>query len=327
MGIIKKIALGIVELPNNLVLAPMAGVCDMPFRKICREKGAGLVCMEMVSAKGILYKNKNTAQLLETDEGERPVSLQLFGSDADILGEMAAQIGDKPFDILDFNMGCPMPKIVNNKEGSALMKEPSLVEKILSALTKASKKPVTVKIRKGFDDESVNAVEIAKIAQSCKVAAIAVHGRTREQYYSGEADWKIISEVKRAVNIPVIGNGDISCYKDIKRMYEMTGCDAFMIGRAARGNPWIFEQVLKQSENDDDLNEAVFGKPSFDEVRKMIIRQAKMLSELKGEYTAVREMRKHAGWYTAGYPGSAKLRVRINEAESISRLEEILYSR
>ena len=316
MDIVKGISIGSVRLPNNLMLAPMAGVCDMPFRMICKEKGAGLVCMEMVSAKGILYKNKNTAQLLETNEGERPVSLQLFGRDPEILGRIAGEIQGLPFDILDFNMGCPMPKIVNNGEGSALMKEPSLVEKILSALAKASQKPVTVKIRKGFDDKSVNAVEIARIAQSCGVSALAVHGRTREQYYSGEADWKIISEVKKAVDIPIIGNGDIACYKDIKRMYEMTGCDAFMIGRAARGNPWIFEQILKQSENDE--------KPSFDEVRKMIIRQAKMLSGLKGEYTAVREMRKHAGWYTAGYPGSAKLRVRINEAESISQLEEIL---
>lgn len=274
--------------------------------------------MEMVSAKAIYYCNKNTEELLEIDEGERPVSLQLFGSDADIIAQMAAQIEERPFDILDFNMGCPVPKVVNNGEGSALMKQPKLVEEILTKLVRAIRKPVTVKIRKGFDEDHINAVEIAKIAESCGVAAVAVHGRTREQYYSGKADWDIIRQVKEAVQIPVIGNGDLLCAKDVLRMKAQTGCDGFMIGRGAQGNPWIFKQILYSLEHGEEL-----PKPAIEEVVRMVLRHGELLVRVKGEYTGMREMRKHAAWYTSGYKNSAKLRGGINEVESIGQLKEL----
>lgn len=310
--------IGNVTLDNPLVLAPMAGVTDLPFRLLCKEHGVGLVCMEMVSAKAIYYKNKNTEQLLEIYPQERPVSLQLFGSDADIIAEMAAKIEDRPFDILDFNMGCPVPKVVNNGEGSALMKNPKLVEEILTKLVRAVKKPVTVKIRKGFDEEHVNAVEIARIAESCGVAAVAVHGRTRQQYYSGHADWDIIRQVKEAVQIPVIGNGDLHTAEDVCRMKEQTGCDGFMIGRGAQGNPWIFEQILHKLETGEEL-----PRPTVQEVTEMVLRHARLQVEIKGEYTGMREIRKHAAWYTAGYRNSSKLRGKINEVETIQQLEEL----
>ena len=314
----ETLKIGNVTLDNPLVLAPMAGVTDLPFRLLCKEHGVGLVCMEMVSAKAIYYKNKNTEQLLEIYPEERPVSLQLFGSDADIIAEMAAKIEERPFDILDFNMGCPVPKVVNNGEGSALMKNPKLVEEILTKLVRAVKKPVTVKIRKGFDEEHVNAVEIAKIAESCGVAAVAVHGRTRQQYYSGHADWDIIRQVKEAVQIPVIGNGDLHTAEDVCRMKEQTGCDGFMIGRGAQGNPWIFEQILHKLETGEDL-----PRPTVQEVTEMVLRHARLQVEIKGEYTGMREIRKHAAWYTAGYRNSSKLRGKINEVETIQQLEEL----
>lgn len=314
----ETLKIGNVTLDNPLVLAPMAGVTDLPFRLLCKEHGVGLVCMEMVSAKAIYYKNKNTEQLLEIYPQERPVSLQLFGSDADIIAEMAAKIEDRPFDILDFNMGCPVPKVVNNGEGSALMKNPKLVEEILTKLVRAVKKPVTVKIRKGFDEEHVNAVEIARIAESCGVAAVAVHGRTRQQYYSGHADWDIIRQVKEAVQIPVIGNGDLHTAEDVCCMKEQTGCDGFMIGRGAQGNPWIFEQILHKLETGEEL-----PRPTVQEVTEMVMRHARLQVEIKGEYTGMREIRKHAAWYTAGYRNSSKLRGKINEVETIQQLEEL----
>ena len=272
-----ELKIGNVTLENNLILAPMAGVTDLPFRLLCRRQGAGLLCMEMVSAKAIYYKNKNTELLMEIHPEEHPVSLQLFGSDPDILAAMAAQIEERPFEILDFNMGCPVPKVVNNREGSALMKDPKLVEEILTKLVKAVKKPVTVKIRKGFDEEHVNAVEIAKIAESCGVAAVAVHGRTRQQYYSGKADWDIIRQVKEAVSIPVIGNGDILCAQDVIRMKEQTGCDGFMIGRGAQGNPWIFQQILHQLETGEEM-----PRPSRQEVVDMMQNQHKFETATAG---------------------------------------------
>lgn len=314
----KTLQIGNVTLENNLVLGPMAGVTDLPFRLLCKEQGAGLLCMEMVSAKGIYYNNKNTEQLLAIDEREHPVSLQLFGSDPEIMSEMAKKIEERPFDILDINMGCPVPKVVNNGDGSALMKNPVLAGKIIEKTARAIKKPVTVKIRKGFDDAHINAVEMAKVAEASGAAAIAVHGRTREQYYSGRADWDIIRQVKEAVKIPVIGNGDILTPEDAIRMEEQTGCDGFMIARGAQGNPWIFAQILHYFKTGEHLL-----KPTAEEMVQMMLRHAKMQLAFKGDYTGIREIRKHAAWYTAGYPNAARLRSAINEVESYEQLEEL----
>ena len=314
-----ELQIGNVKLENDLILGPMAGVTDLPFRLLCKEQGAGLLCMEMVSAKGIMYNNKNTKFLLTIDERERPVSLQLFGSDPDIISEQAKRIEELPFDILDINMGCPVPKIVNNGDGSALMKNPLLAGEIIEKTARAIQKPVTVKIRKGFDEEHINAVEMAHIAQESGAAAIAVHGRTREQYYSGKADWEIIRKVKEAVKIPVIGNGDVWTPQVASDMRKQTGCDGVMIGRGAQANPWIFKQILHYEQTGELLE-----KPSPQEVTEMILRHAKMQMEFKGEYTGMREIRKHAAWYTAGYKNSAKLRGKINETETYEELKELL---
>ncbi len=317
-----KLKIGNVELDSPVALAPMAGVTDLPFRILCREQGCGLMCTEMVSAKALLYKNRNTKPLLETKPEERPVAVQLFGSDPDIMSEMALMLEEGPYDIIDVNMGCPVPKIVNNGEGSALMKNPKLAGEILSAMTRKLKKPVTVKFRKGFNDESVNAVEFAKMAEQSGAAAVAVHGRTREQFYSGKADWDIIRRVKEAVSIPVIGNGDIFTPQDAGRMMEETGCDGVMVARGAKGNPWIFSRIdhyLKTGE--------VLPKPEPEEVKQMILRHAALLAEFKGEYTAMREMRKHVSWYTAGYPHSAALRNDINLVETMEELQELVLKR
>lgn len=313
-----KLKIGSVELNNPFILAPMAGVCDLPFRLLCKEKGAAMVCTEMVSAKAIYYNNKNTKELLTIDKNEGPVSLQLFGSEPKLMAEMAKRIEEIPFDILDFNMGCPVPKVVNNGEGSALMKNPVLAGHIIEAMVNAISKPVTVKIRAGFDAEHINAVEIAKIAENSGAAAITVHARTREQYYSGKADREIIRLVKEAVTIPVIGNGDIDCYESAKHMLEYTGCDGVAIGRGAEGNPWIFEELNAKYAGLD------YNKPSLEEVKEMIMRHARMLIDYKGEYIGIREMRKHAAWYTAGFKGASKLRGCLNEVSSIESLEEII---
>ena len=311
--------IGNVNLANPYILAPMAGVTDLPFRLLCKEQGAGLLCMEMISAKALQYKNKNTKALLAIHPDEYPVSLQLFGSDPKIMSEMAKMIEELPFQILDINMGCPVPKVVRNGEGSALMKNPELVHEIVSAVSKAIKKPVTVKIRKGFDDDNINAVEIAKIIEDAGGAAVAVHGRTREQYYSGKADWDIIRQVKEAVSIPVIGNGDVVDAASAEALVEQTGCDGIMIGRGAEGNPWIFKQILHYMETGETL-----ARPTQHEVKEMMLRHARMQVEYKGGAIGIREMRKHVAWYTAGFPHSAKLRAAINQVESLQALEQML---
>lgn len=308
-----------IDIPNSVFLAPMAGVTDLPFRLLCKEMGCGLVYTEMVSAKGLLYDNENTKQLLVVDEREHPVAVQLFGSDARILAEMAKKIEESDIDMIDINMGCPAPKITKNGEGSALMKNPKQIGEIVKAVSSAVKKPVTIKIRKGFDDNTITAVEVAKIAEESGAAAIAVHGRTREQFYSGKADWNIIRQVKEAVSIPVIGNGDVVSPESAKRLFEETNCDAIMIGRGAQGNPWIFKRVLHYLQTGEILEE-----PSPQEKIDMALRHARMLIEFKGEYIGIREMRKHVSWYTKGLLKAGVLRNKINEAQNYEEMEKLL---
>ena len=314
-----KLRIGNTVLENNVILAPMAGVTDLPFRVLCREQGAGCVVTEMVSAKAVLYNNKNTRELLQIDPAERPAAVQLFGSEPDIMAEIAARLEEGPYDYIDVNMGCPAPKIVKNGEGSCLMKTPELVGKIVRSLVESQKKPVTIKFRKGFDEEHINAVEIAKIAEANGASAVAVHGRTREQYYSGKADWDIIREVKAAVQIPVIGNGDIFTPQDAKNLLEHTGCDAIMVGRGAQGNPWIFKRILHYLKTGELLPE-----PTAQERVEKALRHSQMLIAYKGEYIGIREMRKHMAWYMKGLPGAAELRGKLNYAETMAEMEALL---
>ena len=311
--------IGNVEMENPFVLAPMAGVTDLPFRKLCKEQGAGLICMEMVSAKAISFHNKNTEALMEIAPEEHPVSMQLFGSEPELMAEVARSIEERPFDILDINMGCPVPKVVNNGEGSALLKDPDKIVRIVKAVSSAISKPVTVKLRIGFENVPVDIVDIARRTEDAGAKAIAIHGRTRQQYYSGKADWDTIRRVKEAVSIPVIGNGDVDSPLKAEAMIKETGCDAVMVGRAVRGNPWIFREL-----NHYFVAGELLERPSVEEIRDMILRHARAQIDLKGEFTGIREMRKHVAWYTSGMRHSAGLRRESNQISSYEELENLL---
>ena len=315
--------IGNVQLDNEVFLSPMAGVTDLPFRTICKEKGCGMLYTEMINAKALCYDDENTKKMLRMDKDEHPVAVQIFGSDPEFMGKAAIIMNQYPNEILDINMGCPAPKVIKNGDGSALMRNPKLAAEVLTAVVKNSEKPVTLKIRKGWDDDSVNAVEIAKIAEECGISALAIHGRTREQFYSGKAYWDIIAEIKQAINIPVIGNGDVFEVEDAVNMLEKTKCDAIMIGRGAQGNPWIFNRINHYMKTGEILPE-----PTLEEKITTAIRHMNLAVAEHGDYVAVREMRKHIGWYLKGLKNSAKYRDQINKItdykEVIAMLEEYM---
>ena len=313
--------IGNVQLDNEVFLSPMAGVTDLPFRTICKAKGCGMLYTETINAKALCYDDENTKKMLNLEDDGHPVAVQIFGSDPEYMGKAASIMNQYTNDILDINMGCPAPKVIKNGDGSALMRNPKLAAEVLTAVVKNSKKPVTLKIRKGWDDNSVNALEIAKIAEECGISALAIHGRTREQFYSGKADWDIIAEIKQSINIPVIGNGDVFDVQDAVNMLEKTKCDAIMIGRGSQGNPWIFNRINHYMKTGEVLPE-----PTLEEKISTAIKHMNLAVAEHGEYVAVREMRKHIGWYLKGLKNSAKYRDQINKItdykEVISMLEE-----
>lgn len=315
--------IGNVELNGRVFLAPMAGVTDLAFRLICKEKGCDLLYTEMINAKALCYDDEKTKKMLNIKEEEHPIAVQIFGSDPEFMGRAAEILNEYPNEILDINMGCPAPKVVKNGDGSALMKNPELAEKVLLEVVKKSKKPVTLKIRKGWDDNSINALEIARIAENSGISAIAVHGRTREQYYSGKADWEIIRKVKESVNIPVIGNGDVFDINDAIKMLDKTNCDAIMLGRGSQGNPWIFSQINNYLEKG-----IIIPEPNVEERINTAIKHLDLAIAEDGEYVAIREMRKHIAWYLKGLKNSARLRDEINKLESreevVSKLDRYL---
>lgn len=311
--------IGEIKLAAPLALAPMAGITDLPFRLICRRLGCGMTVSEMVSAKGLLYKNVKTTEMLRIDDGERPTAIQLFGSVPEELAEAARMVEASGADMIDFNMGCPVPKIVNNGEGSALMKQPQLAHDILAAMVKAVKIPVTVKFRAGWDDSSRNAVEIAKAVEAAGVSAVAVHGRTRQQFYEGKADWGIIAEVKQAVKVPVFGNGDIFTVEDGLRMLAETGVDGLMIGRGADGNPWIFRELAAVL-----CGEERPAAPSLQERLAQVAEHLDMLIDYKGEHISVKEMRRHISAYLKGLPHAAEFRGRFHKVDTREQFMELL---
>ncbi len=317
------IKIGNLELENKVFLSPMAGVTDLPFRLICKEQNCGMLYTEMINAKALCYDDENTKKMLKIEEAEHPVAVQIFGSDPEFMGRAAEIMNEYPNEILDINMGCPAPKVIKNGDGSALMKNPKLAEEVLKAVVKNSKKPVTLKIRKGWDDNSINAVEIAKIAEASGISALAIHGRTREQYYSGKADWNIIAEIKNNIGIPVIGNGDVFSVEDARNMLDKTNCDAIMIGRGAQGNPWIFKRINHYMQTGEILPE-----PALEEKINTAIKHLDLAVKEHGEYIAVREMRKHIAWYLKGLRNSARIRDEINKIEShqevVNRLNEYM---
>ncbi len=302
-----------------VILAPMAGITDLAFRLLCKEQGCDVVVTEMISAKALYYGNKNTIPLLQIEEEEKPVGVQIFGSEPELMGQMAHKIEDRGFAYIDINMGCPVPKIVNNKEGSALMLQPELAGKIVKEVKAAVSLPVTVKIRLGFDEDHKNAVEFARILEENGVDALAVHGRTREQFYSGKADWETIRQVKAAVSVPVIANGDIFSGEDALAIRAATGCDGIMVGRGCKGNPWLFREIKAAL-----AGQPIPKRPGVDEVAAMLLRHAALCVKYKEEYTGIREMRKHAGWYTAGMRGATKLRDAVNHVTTLSQLETLV---
>lgn len=316
---VKKLKIGNVELSNNLILAPMAGVTDKPFQEICKMYGnPGLICNEMVSSKALVYEDDKTLKMIECKDSVRPISMQIFGSDPECMGDATQKICQIA-DIVDINMGCPAPKVVKNGDGSRILLDLELAEKIIKSVVKNSTKPVTLKMRKGWDNDHIVATDLAKIAEKNGISAVTVHGRTRNEFYSGKADWDIIKKVKESVNIPVIGNGDVIDENSAKQMFEYTNCDCIMIGRGSLGNPWIFDRIKYFLEN-GDYKESISNSEKFDVMKEHF----ELLLQEKGEYTATREMRKHIAWYVKGMKNATQLREKINELETKEQFYKIL---